>query len=55
MPSNQKSIFLRLLSISKPEWIFLCIGCIASLLNGVGQVVFAILLAHVINVSDPSK
>ena len=37
--------------MNSPEWITLLIGCIACVLNGVGQPVFAILLTKIINVS----
>ncbi|CAM4849610.1 unnamed protein product, partial [Rotaria magnacalcarata] len=42
---SEKSAVLRLLSMNSPEWVTIVIGCVACILNGAAQPVFAILLA----------
>ncbi|CAF2108011.1 unnamed protein product [Rotaria magnacalcarata] len=46
--SNRLSIFLRLLSMNKPEWIIMMIGSIACLANGFIQPIFALLLTDIV-------
>ena len=36
--------------MNSPEWSYIVIGCIASIINGAANPVFAILLSKVINV-----
>jgi hypothetical protein len=36
--------------MNSPEWIAILIGCIACLLSGAAQPIFAVLLAKIINV-----
>ncbi|CAF0845843.1 unnamed protein product [Adineta steineri] len=50
--TREKSVFLRLLKMNSPEWIFILIGCLACLLGGLRGPLFSILLAKIINVSD---
>ncbi|CAF1318246.1 unnamed protein product [Rotaria sordida] len=45
---RQKFIFLRLLSMNSPEWITILIGCIACVLNGAAQPLFAFLLTKIV-------
>ncbi|CAF4586808.1 unnamed protein product [Rotaria sp. Silwood2] len=42
------------LSLAIPEWIFILIGCIACVLSGASQPMFALLLAKIVDVSDQS-
>ncbi|CAF1071435.1 unnamed protein product [Rotaria sordida] len=45
---RRRFVFLRLLSMSSPEWITILIGCIACVLNGVAQPLFAFLLTKIV-------
>ncbi|CAF0968271.1 unnamed protein product [Rotaria sordida] len=45
--SSHQYIFQRLLSMNSPEWIIILIGCIASLLNGAAESIFAILSTQI--------
>ncbi|CAF1535771.1 unnamed protein product, partial [Rotaria sordida] len=45
---RQRFVFLRLLSMNSPEWITILIGCIACILNGAAQPLFAFLLVHLV-------
>ncbi|CAF3876296.1 unnamed protein product [Rotaria sp. Silwood1] len=45
---QQRFAFLRLLSMNSPEWISILIGCIACILNGAAQSLFAFLLTKMI-------
>ncbi|CAM4849303.1 unnamed protein product, partial [Rotaria magnacalcarata] len=45
---SEKSAVLRLLSMNSPEWVTIVIGCVACILNGAAQPVFAILLALIV-------
>ncbi|CAF3669907.1 unnamed protein product [Rotaria sp. Silwood1] len=47
-PFRQRFVFLRLLSMNSPEWITISIGCIACVLNGAAQPLFAFLLVKII-------
>ncbi|CAF1579678.1 unnamed protein product, partial [Adineta steineri] len=42
---RRKSIFLRLMKMNSPEWIFILIGCLACLLGGLRAPAFSILFA----------
>ncbi|CAF1373078.1 unnamed protein product [Rotaria sp. Silwood1] len=48
-PFIQRFVFLRLLSMNSPEWITILIGCIACVLNGAAQPLFAVLLAKIVD------
>lgn len=50
MLSKRRFLFLRLLSMNSPEWITILIGCIACLMNGASQLIFAVLIAKIVNV-----
>lgn len=45
-------VFLRLLSMNSPEWPSILIGCLACACIGGCQILFAILLAKIINVRN---
>ena len=49
--TDQRSLFLRLLFMSRPEWAMILIGCLICALTGASQTMFAILIAKIINVS----
>ncbi|CAF1239230.1 unnamed protein product [Adineta ricciae] len=46
--SKSQTLFLKLLLMNKPEWITILIGCIASIIAGLCQSLFAILLTKII-------
>ncbi|CAF3806159.1 unnamed protein product, partial [Rotaria sp. Silwood1] len=46
--SKQRFVFLRLLSMNSPEWITISIGCIACVLNGAAQPLFAFFLVKIV-------
>ncbi|CAF4162428.1 unnamed protein product, partial [Adineta steineri] len=46
---DEHAVFLRLLSMNKPEWFSLLVGSIASIINGVSVLLFAYLIAHTIH------
>ncbi|CAF4544511.1 unnamed protein product [Rotaria sp. Silwood1] len=48
-PLIHRFVLLRLLSMNSPEWITILIGCIACILNGAAQPLFAFLLAEIIH------
>ncbi|CAF0938979.1 unnamed protein product [Rotaria sordida] len=48
-PFKRRFAFLRLLSMNSSEWITILIGCIACLLNGTAQPLFAFLLVKIID------
>ncbi|CAF4450391.1 unnamed protein product [Rotaria sp. Silwood2] len=48
-PKRKRFVFFRLLSMNSPEWITILIGCIACLLFGGFQPVFAFVLAKIVN------
>ncbi|CAF3937993.1 unnamed protein product, partial [Adineta steineri] len=52
MSAKGKSIFLRLMKMNSPEWVFILIGCLACLLGGLRGPTFSILFAKIINVSN---
>ncbi|CAF0917995.1 unnamed protein product [Adineta ricciae] len=47
--SNRKSIFLRLLAMNASEWVTILVGCIACILIGLTQPMFALMLTNIIN------
>ncbi|CAF1578372.1 unnamed protein product [Rotaria sordida] len=47
-PFRRRFVFLRLLSMTSPEWITILIGCIACVLNGAVQPLFAFLLTQIV-------
>lgn len=48
---GESQLFLRLLSMSKPERMFILIGCIICGMSGATHTILAILLGKIINVS----
>ncbi|UJR34425.1 hypothetical protein I4U23_021832 [Adineta vaga] len=46
---KKQSIFLRLLSMNSSEWLTIVIACVACLIAGICQPLFAILLAEIIH------
>ncbi|CAF3995308.1 unnamed protein product, partial [Adineta steineri] len=52
---RQKSIFLRLMKMNSPEWMFILIGCLACLLGGLRGPAFSILFAKIINEFNDCK
>ncbi|CAF4920595.1 unnamed protein product, partial [Rotaria sp. Silwood1] len=54
-PFKQRFVLLRLLSMNSPEWITILIGCVACLLSGAAQPLFAFLFAKTVDVSNPPK
>lgn len=48
---TQKSLFFKLLLMSRPEWTMILLGCIVCVMIGATQTIFAILIAKVVNVS----
>ncbi|CAF1003973.1 unnamed protein product [Adineta steineri] len=50
-----KSVFLRLMKMNSPEWVFILIGCLACLLGGLRGPVFSILFAKIINEFNDCK
>ncbi|CAF3987832.1 unnamed protein product, partial [Adineta steineri] len=55
MSARGKSIFLRLLKMNSPEWMFILIGCLAWLFGGLRGPVFSILFAKIINEFNDCK
>ncbi|CAF4071555.1 unnamed protein product, partial [Adineta steineri] len=55
MSARGKSIFLRLLKMNSPEWMFILIGCLACLFGGLRGPVFSILFAKIINEFNDCK
>ncbi|CAF4232616.1 unnamed protein product, partial [Adineta steineri] len=53
--AREKSVFLRLVKMNSPEWIFILIGCLACLLGGLRGPVFSILFAKIINEFNDCK
>ncbi|CAF3758000.1 unnamed protein product, partial [Adineta steineri] len=49
IPAREKSVFLRLLKMNSPEWIFILMGCFVCLLGGLRGPVSSILFAKIIN------
>ncbi|CAF1083084.1 unnamed protein product [Adineta steineri] len=47
--TRRKSIFVRLMKMNSPEWMFILIGCLACLFGGLRGPVFSILFAKIIN------
>jgi hypothetical protein len=50
--SSERYICVRLMSMNSPEWFPLMIGSIASILNGIGVLFFALLVAFTIGVRN---
>ncbi|CAF1331651.1 unnamed protein product [Rotaria sordida] len=48
-PLRKRFVVIRLLLMNKPEWITILIGCIACILSGATQPMFAFLLAKVVD------
>ncbi|CAF4954974.1 unnamed protein product, partial [Rotaria sp. Silwood1] len=48
-PFKQRFVLLRLLSMNSPEWITILIGCVACLLSGAAQPLFAFLFAKTVD------
>ncbi|CAF3938234.1 unnamed protein product, partial [Rotaria sordida] len=48
-PLRKRFVVIRLLLMNKPEWITILIGCIACVLSGATQPMFAFLLAKVVD------
>ncbi|CAF3579610.1 unnamed protein product [Rotaria sp. Silwood1] len=46
---TQRFVLWRLLSMNSPEWITILIGCIACILNGAGQPLFAFLVTKMVD------
>ncbi|CAF3900579.1 unnamed protein product [Adineta steineri] len=55
MSSREKSVFVRLLKMNSPEWMFILIGCVACLLGGLRGPLFSILFAKIINEFNDCK
>ncbi|CAF1396054.1 unnamed protein product [Adineta steineri] len=53
--TRKKSVFLRLLKMNSPEWVFILTGCLACLLAGLRGPVFSILFAKIINEFNDCK
>ncbi|CAF1495581.1 unnamed protein product, partial [Adineta steineri] len=53
--TRNKSVFLRLLKMNSPEWMFILIGCLACLLGGLRGPMFSILFAKIINEFNDCK
>ena len=49
--SNGKDIFVRLLYMNRPEWIFILFGCIACIIAAATQPALALLLVKLLAVS----
>ncbi|CAF1460739.1 unnamed protein product, partial [Adineta steineri] len=55
MSAREKSVFLRLMKMNSPEWVFILIGCLACLLGGLRGPVFSILFAKIVNEFNDCK
>ncbi|CAF1168794.1 unnamed protein product [Adineta steineri] len=53
--TRKKAVFLRLLKMNSPEWMFILIGCLVCLLGGLRGPVFSILFAKIINEFNDCK
>ncbi|CAF3637910.1 unnamed protein product [Adineta steineri] len=53
--TRRKSIFVRLMKMNSPEWMFILIGCLACLFGGLRGPVFSILFAKIINEFNDCK
>lgn len=49
-PSRNRSTFLRLLAMNRPEWMIILVCCIICTAIGMTQPLFAILLSRIVNV-----
>lgn len=49
---SYRTIFMRLLSLNRPEWLFIVVGCIACMIVGVIYPLHAVIAAKMINVSQ---
>ncbi|CAF4839937.1 unnamed protein product [Rotaria sp. Silwood1] len=49
-PFKQRFVLLRLLSMNSPEWITILVGCVACLLSGAAQPLFAFLFAKTVDI-----
>ncbi|CAF1285349.1 unnamed protein product [Adineta steineri] len=55
LSTREKSVFVRLLKMNSPEWMFILIGCLTCLLGGLRGPVFSILFAKIINEFNDCK
>ncbi|CAF1435722.1 unnamed protein product, partial [Adineta steineri] len=55
LSTREKSVFVRLLKMNSPEWMFILIGCLVCLLGGLRGPVFSILFAKIINEFNDCK
>ncbi|CAF4096355.1 unnamed protein product [Adineta steineri] len=53
--TRRESVFVRLMKMNSPEWIFILIGCVTCLLGGLHGPLFSILFAKVINEFNDCK
>ncbi|CAF4096095.1 unnamed protein product, partial [Adineta steineri] len=53
--TRKRSIFLRLIKMNSPEWMFILIGCLTCLLGGLRGPLFSILFAKIINEFNDCK
>jgi hypothetical protein len=51
-PKNEQMLFFRILSLNRPEWLIILIGCLMSIGAGTIQVIVAILLPKMIDVIE---
>ncbi|CAF4863389.1 unnamed protein product [Rotaria sp. Silwood1] len=47
--TNRRPVLLRLLLMNSPEWVIILIGCVACLIIGANQTIYAVLLALTIS------
>ena len=52
---DERSVFLRLLSLNRPEWLIILVACIMCTMNGAIQTILTILVSEIIKVSDFSS
>ena len=43
-------LFLKLLALNKPEWIYIVFGCLTSIINGGMEPAFAFILSRLVSV-----
>ncbi|CAF4024797.1 unnamed protein product [Adineta steineri] len=53
--TRKKSVFLRLMKMNSPEWMFILIGCLACILGGLRGPLFSILFAKIVNEFNDCK
>lgn len=42
---------LKVLALNKPEWFFIVVGCLASIISGAVQPAFSVIFSKVLSVS----